>query len=192
MAFQFNIQRKLLALSLLGVAFVFIVGAAGYVTADRLSSANQRIADVGAALKAQTDADMAHDALRGDVLATLLAGGYHAFAEAELAQREVAGFPPFAHMAMFRAEAQQVETCDTFLRMVRETLRDVGAPIDLHGPLPAPMPRRAGYQRMQLLLSAADRRSLHAALDAALPVIHASAQARKVRWSLDVDPVDLY
>ena len=126
------------------------------------------------------------------LLATLLAGGYHAFAEAELAQREVAGFPPFAHMAMFRAEAQQVETCDTFLRMVRETLRDVGAPIDLHGPLPAPMPRRAGYQRMQLLLSAADRRSLHAALDAALPVIHASAQARKVRWSLDVDPVDLY
>jgi methyl-accepting chemotaxis protein len=75
MAFQFNIQRKLLALSLFGVAFVFIVGAAGYVTAERLSSANQRIADVGAALKAQTDADMAHDALRGDVLATLLAGG---------------------------------------------------------------------------------------------------------------------
>ena len=126
------------------------------------------------------------------LLATLLAGGYHAFAEAELAQREVAGFPPFAHMAMFRAEAQQVEACDAFLRMAREVLRDVHAPLDLHGPLPAPMPRRAGFQRMQLLLSAADRRSLHAALDAALPAIHASPEARKVRWSLDVDPVDLY
>ncbi|WP_426281457.1 primosomal protein N' [Lysobacter soli] len=126
------------------------------------------------------------------LLATLLAGGYHAFAEAELEQREIAGFPPFAHMAMFRAEAQHVDACDAFLRMARDALRDVHAPLDLHGPLPAPMPRRAGYQRMQLLLSAADRRSLHAALDAALPAIHASAEARKVRWSLDVDPVDLY
>ncbi|QGW63691.1 primosomal protein N' [Lysobacter soli] len=126
------------------------------------------------------------------LLATLLAGGYHAFAEAELEQREIAGFPPFAHMAMFRAEAQQVDACDAFLRMAREALRDVHAPLDLHGPLPAPMPRRAGFQRMQLLLSAADRRSLHAALDAALSAIHASTEARKVRWSLDVDPVDLY
>lgn len=126
------------------------------------------------------------------LLATLLAGGYHAFAEAELAQREMAGFPPFAHMAMFRAEAKHVDACDAFLRMTRETLRDVHAPLDLHGPLPAPMPRRAGFQRMQLILSAADRRSLHAALDAALPAVYASPEARRVRWSLDVDPIDLY
>jgi primosomal protein N' (replication factor Y) len=126
------------------------------------------------------------------LLATLLAGGYHAFAEAELAQREMAGFPPFAHMAMFRAEAQHVEACEAFLRMAREALRDADAPLDLHGPLPAPMPRRAGFQRMQLLLSAADRRSLHATLDAALPAIYAAPEARKVRWSLDVDPMDLY
>ena len=62
----------------------------------------------------------------------------------------------------------------------------------LNGPLPAPMPRRAGYLREQLLLSGGDRRALHAALDAALPAIHALPEARRVRWSLDVDPVDLY
>ena len=54
----------------------------------------------------------------------------------------------------------------------------------LHGPLPAPMPKRAGYQRAQLLLSAPERRTLHAALDAALPAIHALPDARKVRWSV--------
>ena len=58
--------------------------------------------------------------------------------------------------------------------------------------LPAPMPRRAGYQRLQLVVSAAARRQLHAALDALVPGLHASPEARKVRWSLDVDPVDLY
>ena len=54
------------------------------------------------------------------------------------------------------------------------------------------MPRRAGMHRMQLLLSSPARRDLHAVLDAALPLIHALPEARKVRWSLDVDPLDLY
>jgi primosomal protein N' (replication factor Y) len=64
--------------------------------------------------------------------------------------------------------------------------------IELHGPLPAPMPRRAGMHRAQLLVSTANRRALHGALDAGVPVLHGLPEARKVRWSLDVDPVDLY
>jgi primosomal protein N' (replication factor Y) len=64
--------------------------------------------------------------------------------------------------------------------------------IELHGPLPAPLPRRAGFQRMQLLLSSSNRKTLHAALDAAVPQMYELPEARKVRWSLDVDPVDLY
>ena len=121
-----------------------------------------------------------------------MSGGYGACAEGELAQREVAAFPPFAHMAMLRAEAKQADACDAMLRAARELLRDANPSLELHGPLPAPMPRRAGFQRAQLLLSSPDRRALHGALDAALPAIYALPEARKVRWSLDVDPVDLY
>jgi primosomal protein N' (replication factor Y) len=126
------------------------------------------------------------------LLATLLSGGYHAFAEAELVQREEAAFPPFAHLALLRAEAKQVELANAFLLAARAAFADTGAEVELNGPLPAPMPRRAGFQRMQLLLSSPDRRHLHGVLDAALPAIHALPDARKVRWSLDVDPVDLY
>ena len=50
----------------------------------------------------------------------------------------------------------------------------------------------AGYQRVQLLLSSPSRPALHAALDALMPLLRAAPEARKVRWSLDVDPVDLY
>ena len=127
------------------------------------------------------------------LLATLLSGGYPAFAAEELAQREAAGFPPFAHLALMRAEAKQLDVAHAFLRAAREALADAAAgAVDLSGPLPAPMPRRAGYQRAQLLLSCPTRGPLHAALDAALPAIHALPDARRVRWSLDVDPVDLY
>ncbi len=125
------------------------------------------------------------------LLATLINGGYHAFADAELAQREAAGFPPFSHLALLRAEAKQVEVANAFLAAVRAQL-PADTAIEAHGPMPAPMPRRAGFQRTQLLLSAAQRPPLHQVLDLLVPAIHGLPEARRVRWSLDVDPVDLY
>ncbi|NZA25277.1 primosomal protein N' [Luteimonas sp. SJ-92] len=133
------------------------------------------------------------------LLQTLIQGGYHAFAAAELAQREEAGFPPFAHMALLRAEARHADPPMAFLQRARALLAEaappssaVGQGLVLHGPLPAPMARRAGMYRAQLPLSALQRRDLHLALDRALPMIHALPEARRTRWSLDIDPVDLY
>jgi primosomal protein N' (replication factor Y) len=79
-----------------------------------------------------------------------------------------------------------------FLHAAKRLLHDAAPAVELLGPLPAPMPRRAGFQRAQLVLSATRRPLLHAALQAALPAIRVLPEARKVRWSLDVDPVDLY
>jgi primosomal protein N' (replication factor Y) len=129
------------------------------------------------------------------LLHTLIQGGYHAFAEAELALRQSAGFPPFAHLALLRAEAKSMDAATAFLDAAKSRLGDGTVDADdvqRHGPLPAPMPRRAGYQRAQLLLSSGERRRLHALLDGLVPSLYASPQARRVRWSLDVDPVDLY
>ena len=124
------------------------------------------------------------------LLQTLVAGGYHAFADGELALREAAGFPPFAHLALLRAEARHADPPMRFLQAAKDAL-DAFA-VEASGPLPAPMPRRAGYVRAQLVVSGPDRRALHAALDAVVPALHAAPEARRVRWSLDVDPVDLY
>ncbi|MEL1263120.1 primosomal protein N' [Pseudoxanthomonas putridarboris] len=126
------------------------------------------------------------------LLNTLISGGYHAFAESELEQREAAGFSPFAHLALLRAEAQHVDAAQQFLQAAKQALRKHDATLEMHGPLPAPMPRRAGLHRVQLLLSSPERRPLHRLLDLALPDIHELPEARRTRWSLDVDPMDLY
>ena len=139
------------------------------------------------------------------LLQLLLDGGYAAFAEAELAQREAAGFPPFAHLALLRAEAKHADAPMAFLHAAKRALtpfegsheefassKNEVFPIEIGSPLAAPMPRRAGMYRAQLLLSSRERRLLHAALDGAMPAIHELPEARKVRWSLDVDPMDLY
>lgn len=134
------------------------------------------------------------------LLQTLIHGGYRAFAEDELAVREAAGFPPFAHVALLRAEAKQAAAPMAFLHAARGVLRDTEGPpaedregrLSLQGPVPAPMPRRAGMHRAQLMIESNDRPRLHATLAAAMSAVRALPEARKVRWSLDVDPIDLY
>ena len=130
------------------------------------------------------------------LLNLLIHGGYHAFADSELPQREAAEFPPYSHLALLRAEARHADPPQQFLQAAVQACRHAIAEnglsdIHLHGPLPAPMPRRAGYQRLQLLVRARHRKQLQRLLDAVVPQLHDLPAARKLRWSLDVDPVEL-
>jgi len=129
------------------------------------------------------------------LLLTLLSGGYPLFASQALAERESAGFPPFGHLALLRAEAIDEAPLRAFLqaaRAVTAPLLGPTSPITLHGPLPAPMTRRAGRLRWQLLLSSTRRPPLQSLLSRWVPALYDLKEARKVRWSIDVDPVDLY
>ncbi|HEX6362751.1 MAG TPA: HAMP domain-containing protein, partial [Albitalea sp.] len=97
MAFTFTIQRKLVALSLVGLAFVGAVGATGYLAATRLTGAAQHLSAVGDALRHHMSADMAHDALRGDVLSALLAGARQDASKQQAIRADLA-----RHTAQFR------------------------------------------------------------------------------------------
>ncbi|HET9485284.1 MAG TPA: primosomal protein N' [Xanthomonadales bacterium] len=122
------------------------------------------------------------------LLARLVAGGYHAFADEALAEREALGFPPFVHAALLRAEAKQREPVDAFLQRARGLLAGT-AGIALRGPVDAAMPLRAGYLRAQLWLEAERRADLHAALGPWVESLYDLPEARRVRWSIDVDPI---
>ncbi len=64
--------------------------------------------------------------------------------------------------------------------------------LNVLGPASAPMLRRANQYHAQLLLQSASRRALNAALLMAGPQLAAQARVHKVRFSVDVDPIDLY
>ena len=125
------------------------------------------------------------------LLNTLLAGGYPAAAALELAQREAAQFPPFASMALLRAEAANETDMKAFLAQARGLFTAVDS-VEITAPMPAPMARRAGKARGQVLLTSSQRSQLQSALNDWLPRVGELKSARKVRWSLDVDPMDLY
>lgn len=123
----------------------------------------------------------------------LLAGGYPAVADAALLEREQSRWPPFTRLALLRANAHRQVDARAFLERAAELIN--GEPSDylrLLGPVDAPMARRAGRYRAQLLLQSSDRKSLHALLGRLRPQLESEPAARKVRWSIDVDPIELF
>jgi primosomal protein N' (replication factor Y) len=125
------------------------------------------------------------------LLHDLLKSGYARVARELLDERRAAGLPPYAHLALLRAEAKAPTAAEEFLAAALKAA-DAPETVSLLGPMPAPMPRRAGSHRGQLLLSASERKALHAFLPAWLARVRELREARRVRWSIDVDPVDLY
>ncbi len=125
------------------------------------------------------------------LLLTLLEGGYRAFAAQALAERRAAGLPPHGYLALFRAEAPNLAAPAAFLEQVRARLGQ-HAGLGVLGPIPAPMEKRAGRFRAQLLLMAQERRLLHGVLRATMPGLDELPEARRVRWSLDVDPQEMF
>ena len=114
---------------------------------------------------------------------------YLGFADQILEGRRVAGLPPTTHAALLRAESQQQPMPMQFLSDVRRSLG--GTRTEVWGPVPSPMERRQGRFRAQLLLVDANRSQLAATLARAIEACSDSRLARRVRWSADVDPLDL-
>ena len=127
------------------------------------------------------------------LLAQLVRGGYDDFAEEALRERAAAGWPPFSHLALIRAEAHRRADPLAFLEMCRHVAAGLPATgVSVLGPAPAPMEKRSGRYRAQLLFRASDRRSLRSLVDGVIGKVQSSPEARRVRWSLDVDPVELF
>ncbi|MFC4252109.1 primosomal protein N' [Sinimarinibacterium flocculans] len=123
------------------------------------------------------------------LLQTLARDGYGALCDALLAERRDTGLPPYAHLALLRAEAREAGQALRFLQLVRPCFE---APdVTVYEPLPSGMERRAGLARAQLLLQSASRAALHRSLGAAVARLQQMPEARRLRWSVDVDPYDL-
>ena len=106
-----------------------------------------------------------------------------------LAEREAGLLPPYTSMALFRAEASDLQQPMTFLKEVSRYFGQVEG-LDCFGPFPAPMIKRAGKMRAQLLCQSAQRGLIQRSLKPVLSAIEQLPSARKVRWSIDIDPQD--
>jgi primosomal protein N' (replication factor Y) len=117
----------------------------------------------------------------------VMAHDYNRFADDQLQERQHAGLPPFMYQALLRAEAKELKTAIDFLQQAVEAVVHPG--IVLNDPIPMSMTRVANVDRAQLLVESASRPALQAFLEAWLAALR--AMKSRVRWSLEVDPVDI-
>ncbi|MDR2213312.1 MAG: primosomal protein N' [Pseudomonadales bacterium] len=124
-------------------------------------------------------------------LLRLLHEGYGSFARHLLDERRQGALPPFMHFILLRAEAMQRDLPPRVLGLARHWLAQHPAPgLECFGPMPSPYGKKAGRFRAQLILQAATRQPLQQAGQALAQWLDAQPEARKVRWALDVDPLD--
>jgi primosomal protein N' (replication factor Y) len=122
----------------------------------------------------------------------LLNHDYPAIAQDLLAEREMSAMSPIGSLCVIRARAKEQALALAFLTEAAAILNQANQQAVLVlGPVPALMEKRAGYYRAQLLLTTQQRKVLHQLLDHTLPVITGLKSSRKVKWSIDIDPMDL-
>ena len=127
------------------------------------------------------------------LLLQLITHGYHDFAKLALADRQSVGLPPYGYIALLRAEAINQNQPLQFLKYIAELTQKYGVKeVYTLGPVPAPMERRAGRYRMQLLFQTTQRKALQQLLRRLTTDLGISKISRGVRWSLDVDPQDMF
>ena len=126
------------------------------------------------------------------LLRVLVLEGYRKFCAEALAERRGARLPPFASLALVRAEALQRDAPPAFLRDAEARASARPHPgVSVLGPVPSPMERRAGRYRAQLLVDATSRAALQRFLPGWIAELESLPSARKVRWSVDVDPQEM-
>lgn len=123
-------------------------------------------------------------------LQTLLTQGYQAFADLLLNERRQAQLPPYAHFALLGAEAAEQERAETFLRKARERLKD-NTCVSIFGPVTAPIEKRRGRYRSQLLIRSGSRNVLRETLSSWCRSLESMREAKRTKWFLDIDPQDM-
>jgi primosomal protein N' (replication factor Y) (superfamily II helicase) len=127
------------------------------------------------------------------LLTALVNDGYAGFARTELRARDSSGLPPASHLAVLRAEAPTLAAALDVLTELTAGAHPVPAAtskLDILGPVPAALVKRANRYRAQALVLAATRATLHRTLDR-IVAVHGERRLPGIRWHIDVDPYDL-
>ena len=123
------------------------------------------------------------------MLTTLIEHDYRTVAKHMLAERKIALLPPYRYAALVRVESKDREYSQQFLSEIAQQFRVMATDsVDIWGPIPAPMERKAGRYRAHMVILSADRAKLHFYLRQWWQqVVHLPRQ-HQLRLSIDVDP----
>lgn len=126
------------------------------------------------------------------LLNTLIHNDYRTFAKQTLKDRQAALLPPFRYASLIRCESKHQEENLKFLTEMTQLLRQMSEPqlIDIWGPIPAPMERKAGRYQAHVVLLSQDRAKMHFYVHQWWPLL-LQQKPSTMKVTIDVDPQEL-
>ncbi|MBL6735389.1 MAG: hypothetical protein ISP86_05900, partial [Shewanellaceae bacterium] len=106
-----------------------------------------------------------------------------------LRERRHIQMPPYATLVRFQSEARTLQQSEAFIQAIYAQLHQHTS-LELIGPLPAHMTKKAGRFRHQILIKALTRQEIHQTLYPQLEYIELQAQAKQCQFMLDCDPME--
>ena len=122
----------------------------------------------------------------------LFQGGYKEIVEMTLMDRKSANWPPYSFIVLIRAQSHRKKYTWSFLEEAKKILISQKPNFSILGPVSAPMEKKASHYRGQLLLQSEGRKSLNQTLKMFIDEIERKKFVRRVKWSIDVDPIELF
>lgn len=126
------------------------------------------------------------------LLQALLQQGYDQAIGQLLDDRKQMALPPYSFMALVRLSHPYSEKAEAFGRAIAALCNEIQPSATVLGPITAPMPRKANRWRFQVLIQTSSRSERSALLQQLVPAADQHKLASGVRWSVDVDPLDLF
>ncbi len=177
-----------------GVTLVVVVNADGGLFSVDFRAPEQLLQTLlqvsGRAGRGQTPGQVLVQTCHSDhpLLKSLCQGRYLDMADQLLAERQTGQFPPFRAMAIFRAEGNTMEQSLQLLDSIKPMTNAPG--MEIWGPLPALIARRADRHRAQLVLNSDNRKRLNFLLKGICNQLDQDRLPGGVKWSIDVDPLE--
>ncbi len=121
---------------------------------------------------------------------------YSRFVDSLLIERRHLNLPPQGHLALIRSESYNHGESETLLRGLRQMIDEMHSQslpgkLRVLGPLPAPMEKKQGRFRWQLLLHSASRNDLHGTIGSLVDFLEKSRLPKQLRWTVDIDPQEM-
>ncbi|HSH54142.1 MAG TPA: primosomal protein N' [Methylotenera sp.] len=115
---------------------------------------------------------------------------YVAYADAMLQEREQVQFPPYVFTALLRAEANEYALVQQFLNHAFNLARNLNTDVMVYDPVRPQMERLKGMERGHVLMQSSQRPALQHLLKSMVYQLRGQSVANKVRWAVDVDPLE--
>ena len=119
----------------------------------------------------------------------LIKNGYEDWMKNLLSLRSSLGLPPHRNWGLIQAKSRKYSDAENFLNNIKNIIIK-NKEIEIFGPMPSIMQKKANLYNVNLVIQAKNKTKLNYVIKDCIPSIKDIPYSNKIRWSVDIDPID--